>query len=471
MVFPTLYTPIFHLLFILLATVPPHARATNPFVQYAVDFPDPDVIVGSAGNLSSRYNGAEATVVAWAEEMASHGPWSVTFKPVLAPSNDIHDYMSWAPYQWPNCTGVGNKTILTDEQVWKICPYINKDGQVNPDRTLPNDFQSFFNLSDAVLYNAIAATFQTGKGSKSSVYSRNVVKFIDTWFLNDTTHMNPNLNYAQMDRGPGGQQGSYTGILDLRGFAKIASGILILRKSANVDWTSDIDAKMVAWCNTYIDWLQTSPSGKQASTAKNNHGTIFVSQFAALKLIVSDVAGAVSSTQGYFNGLYQGQLQSNGDQPLEASRTHPWHYRNFNIAGMVTNARLLNYADPSSKPWSTTAQGATIQTALNFLMTTDPSATGEANTAAEIYPNVAAVAAAYGDPAGKYVGYFNRTGFEAYVDEPTFLWAHTLALAGGDSSVPAQPVSNPAAVSAAGKLRVGSNFVVSLVTLSLVGWI
>jgi len=197
--------------------------------------------------------------------MNAYGPWSVTFKPVVAPSGNKHDYMSWAPYQWPDCSGVGNKTALSPAQVRKTCPYVFRDGEVNPERSIPDDFQSFFNLSDAILYNALAFTFQN---ESSSVYSQNVAKYIKTWFLNSNTSMNPNLNYAQMNLGPKGQSGEYTGILDLRMFAKIASGILIIRTRGSADWTPDIDSGFVAWCKKYIAWLQTAPTAKQAAAAK-----------------------------------------------------------------------------------------------------------------------------------------------------------------------------------------------------------
>ncbi|KAJ6613523.1 alginate lyase-domain-containing protein [Mycena sp. CBHHK59/15] len=400
--------------------------STNPFAQYPVDFPDPSFI--SNEHFAANLAGAEATVIQWADNMTAYGPWSVTNKPVVAPSGDKHDYMSWAPYQWPNCTEVGNKTVLSPQEVWKTCPYVFRDGEVNPDRTTINDFQSFFNLSDAVLYNAIAASLQN---SPSSVHSQNAAKFINTWFLDSATSMNPNLNYAQMNRGPNGQTGEYTGILDLRGFAKIASGILILRMIKSSDWTPDLDTQMIAWCNKYIDWLQTAPTAKQAASSNNNHGTIFVNQLAALKLIVGDTADAVNLTRGYFKGIYQGQLKANGDQPLEATRSRPYHYRNFNIAGMITNARILKFGDPSSTPWSTTANGATIKTAVDFLMTTNSSVTGEANITAEIYPNVAAVASVYGDPSGSYVKFLNSSGFP-YADDASFLWDQPLA--GGDPS-------------------------------------
>lgn len=50
------------------------ALAVNPFTQYAVDFPDPDRV--AAGDFPINLAGAEDTIVAWANEMASYGPWS-----------------------------------------------------------------------------------------------------------------------------------------------------------------------------------------------------------------------------------------------------------------------------------------------------------------------------------------------------------------------------------------------------------
>ncbi|KAJ7092858.1 chondroitin AC/alginate lyase [Mycena belliarum] len=441
------------------------ATATNLFTSYANDFVDPTI--PATGKYAVNLGGAQDTIVAWANEMNSFGPWSVTNKPVLAPSGDKHDYMSWAPYQWPDCSHAGNKTVLAPAQMWKTCAYVFRDGQVNPDRTTINDFQSFFNLSDAVLYNALASTFQN---QSSSVYSKNVVKFINTWFLDANTSMNPNLNYAQMNRGPNGQTGD--GISDLRGFAKIASAILILRGSGNTDWTADVDNRMIEWCTAYINWLQTAPTAKQAASATNNHGTFYVNQLAALKLIVHDTAGATTLGRGYFGGIYKRQLKANGDQPMEASRSRPYHYRNFNIAGMITNARILKFADPTSNDWDTQSNGATIQTALDFLMTTSPAATSETNVTAEIYPNVAAVAAEYGDPTGKYASFLAASGFP-YGQDASFLWDQPLV--GGSprqigSTNPANSGPNTTAPARGAAIRLERwNWFLSCILLAI-GW-
>ncbi|KAG6915942.1 hypothetical protein DXG01_009208 [Tephrocybe rancida] len=71
------------------------AGGVQAFVSYANDFVDPDFIV--SGVFGNNTLAAQATILAWAKDSATGGPWSVTQKPVTAPSGDIHDYMSWAP--------------------------------------------------------------------------------------------------------------------------------------------------------------------------------------------------------------------------------------------------------------------------------------------------------------------------------------------------------------------------------------
>ncbi|KAJ7630239.1 chondroitin AC/alginate lyase [Roridomyces roridus] len=400
------------------------ARAdVQPFTGYANDFVNPDYIV--AGKFSNTTLGAQQSIIAWAEYLSASGPWSVTNKTIAAPSGNKNDYMSWAPYYWPDCSKVGNTTVLTPQQIWVTCPYVDRDGQFNPDRLTIDDVGAFSNLSDSVLYNALSFSFQN---QSTSLYSQRIARFMDVWFMNNATGMNPNLNYAQMARGPSGQVGQHTGVLDLKGMAKIASGILILRKRNCTDWTDELDSGFVAWSKEYITWLETNKPGIDECASLNNHGSFCFNQLTALKLLVNDVPGAVNSSQKYFEGIYKGQINKTGDQPFEASRTHPYHYRNYNLGAMITNARLLAYADPTSNPWNlTTSSGSTIQSALDMTMTVDPSVSGESDpsTVAEIYPNIAAVAAQYGDPSGKYVA-FLKEKFPDYAWDATFLWDQPL---------------------------------------------
>lgn len=134
--------------------------------------------------------------------------------------------MSWAPYWWPDCSDVGNTTVLPEEQglrpllilpvaqflipltVYTQCKYVSRDGQFNPDVRLVNDTGDFQTMSDAILYNTLAWVI-----NGSDVYMNNAVHYIDTWFISPNTFMYPNLDFAQGVRGVGGNNGSHTGVL------------------------------------------------------------------------------------------------------------------------------------------------------------------------------------------------------------------------------------------------------------------
>ncbi|KAJ3538507.1 hypothetical protein NM688_g6514 [Phlebia brevispora] len=129
-----------------------------------------------------------------------------------------------APAQAPAKTGGGSKCTpsptksLAPSATWTTCPYVVRDGKVNPDTDTLVGPDAVQNMSQSVLYNALAYALQ-----KTSKYSQNVAKFIDTFFLSSTTGMHPNVNFGQMVRGPGKehQVGTFTGILDLRGMPRL----------------------------------------------------------------------------------------------------------------------------------------------------------------------------------------------------------------------------------------------------------
>ena len=149
---------------------------------------------------------------------------------------------------------------------WTTCPYIVRDGKVNPDvRTLP-DSAAAVGMAQSVIYNAVAFAI-----TKTQSFSQNAANFIDTFFLASTTAMNPNMNYAQQVRGPGKahQMGTFAGVLDMRGLVKVTNAVSILKAAGSPDWTSARDKAMTAWMKSYVTWLQNSALGKDvASKAK-----------------------------------------------------------------------------------------------------------------------------------------------------------------------------------------------------------
>lgn len=161
---------------------------------------------------------------------------------------------------------VGRNTDSHPLIAWTTCPYVVRDGKVNPDTDTLRGPDAVQAMSQSVIYNAVAYALQ-----KTSSYSQNVAKAIDAFFLSSSTAMLPNVNYGQLVRGPGKdhQVGTFTGILDLRGMVKVSNAIQVMRTSKAPDWTSAREASMTNWMKSYISWLQTSNLGKSvASKAK-----------------------------------------------------------------------------------------------------------------------------------------------------------------------------------------------------------
>ncbi|OJT05906.1 hypothetical protein TRAPUB_3256 [Trametes pubescens] len=371
--------------------------------SYANDFVDPTYVL--AKDFSNVTAEAQATIVSWAQSLAREGPWSDS---------------------WPNCSSVGNTTALTDEEVWTTCPYETRDGQFNPDGRLVNDVGAFSDLADAVLYNALAWAI---KGS--GTYSGNVATFVKAWFLDADTAMNPNLAYAQMARGPDGQVGQHTGVLDLKCMAKLVSGVLILREGQAAEWTSDIDTQFSAWAANYTTWLTTASIALEEEAAENNHGTFYYNQLAALQVLVGDTAGAKATLEKYFTTQYMWQIDASGDQESlhksQQAQTNP-------RPPTQTNAKIGAYIGYDA--WNlTTSNGTTIKSALDYALTQGAGT----ETASELYPDVVAVGAAYGDAGGKYAAWMLANAKKAYPEDAQFFWNQPfsdsgLVKTGGSSS-------------------------------------
>ncbi|KAI0936209.1 hypothetical protein AcV5_004405 [Taiwanofungus camphoratus] len=341
---------------------------------------------------------------------SSHGTVAGTPAPAQAPAKTQGSQGS--------CTPSPTKS-LAPSATWTTCPYEVHDGKLNPDvRTLP-DSPSVVSMSQSVLYNSLAYAL-----SKSKTYSQNAATFIDTFFLSSATAMHPNMNYGQLVRGPGKdhQIGTFTGILDLRGLVKVVNGIQLLKATGSPDWTSTRDNEMLSWMNQYLSWLQNSDIGKETASKANNHFTFYVNQLTAAKIYSGDTNGAISTLQGYFTNQFLDQVAASGEQPFEAVRTRPYHYRCFNLEAMITNAKMGDQLGLNL--WSNKSKyGATIQTALDYTMGLDP----KDEDVSDIFPHVAAVAAAYGDPKGKYAAFLQKQ-VSTYQSMPFWFYDQTSAL-------------------------------------------
>jgi len=263
------------------------------------------------------------------------GPVSVMEKKNLPPSGDMHDYMSLAPYHWPDPTKPNG------------LPYIRKDGQTNPEVRDYKDKEYMPALCDAVQTLALAYYF-----SDDHSYAEHAAKLLRVWFLDEKTKMNPNLNYAQAIKGVNDGRGA--GLIDSRHFIKLVDAIGLLYDSKF--WKKEDQQGMKNWFASFLNWMQTSPNGIDESDAPNNHGAWYDAQRLSLALFIDSMDLAKKIVMSAEDRLDK-QMDGDGKFPKEMERTTSFHYTCFvmnaffTIAQMAkqTGTDLWKYKTPSGK--------------------------------------------------------------------------------------------------------------------------
>jgi hypothetical protein len=282
-----------------------------------------------------------------ADAALTAGPWSVTDKKTTV-SKDVHDYYSLATYYWPNPDTADG------------CPYIHKDGQWGPTVTTTGDLTAWANTWQSFSYLTLAWWY-TGR----TAYADRAELLIRTWFLNATTKMNPNMNYAQVV--PCTTSGRKEGILEMsQALTQVMDGLRILDTGAPGWTTADRDG-MTAWFTAYLTWSTTSSLGIGETKATNNHGTWKDLQDAALEYYLGQTSAATTLVNSVEGNRINKQIDSSGKQPLELARTRPWHYVNYNLQGLIHLAELGRKLGVNL--WSYTgSNGGSMVKAVDFLI-------------------------------------------------------------------------------------------------------
>ena len=298
------------------------------------------------------YDPAISKIEADARKALKEDTYSVTSKGVVPPSGDKHDYMSQAPYFWP------------DPAKKEGLPYIRKDGERNPEINKITDHSTMDKMNGAVETLALAYYF---KGDE--VYAAKAVQFLRVWFLDSATRMNPNLEYAQYV--PGVNTGRGIGLIETRGLTRVVDAIGLLDGSK---WLTDADKRgLTDWYGKFLTWMQQSKNGKDESASQNNHGTYYDLQTVSFALFLgkNDLARSIVETAK--TKRITRQIEPDGSQPLELARTKGWSYSVMNLEGLITLAGLADHVGVDLWNYQT-KDGRGIRKAFEFLY---PFAEGE----------------------------------------------------------------------------------------------
>ena len=279
-----------------------------------------------------------------ADKMLKQPIYSVMDKAQAGPSGDKHDFVSYAPYWWP------------DPAKPDGLPYIRKDGHTNKEMVDKGDAGNF-----SATVRAIRILTEAFVATNEPKYADNAVRRINKWFVNPATRMNPDLEYGQAIMGRTTGRGA--GLISMRGLIEITAAVKDLKKKKV--WVEADDKPLREWFSAYLKWLESSEIGLAEKQAKNNHGSWYAAQAMAIELYLGRKQQAKNRAQALRERIAW-QIEPDGRQPLETSREDGFSYSVFNLEALAVAA---NVAEPLGvNLWKfKTPDGRCMQVAFEYL--------------------------------------------------------------------------------------------------------
>ena len=327
------------LLALLAAIVAPAADAPRTFAIDAADLL----------KVRARHARGDAAIVrevaalrAEADRLLDLKPASVLDSSGVAASGDRHDYYSAGPYWWPDPARPNG------------LPYVQRDGQVNPESRINGDMPAFRRTCESVRTLSLTWFF-TG----DERYARKAAQLTRVWFLEPATRMNPNFQHAQGI--PGISPGRGTGLIEARHLMLLNDGLALLAGSPA--WPATDARAMRTWLEEFYRWLTTSKNGNDEAAATNNHGSWYDAQTAHLALVLDRTDDAKKIVLTAQTKRIAHQIEPDGSQPHELRRTRSLNYVLFNLEALTLLARLGSHVGVDLWKFSTT-DGRSLRAAL-----------------------------------------------------------------------------------------------------------
>lgn len=280
-----------------------------------------------------------------ADKLLDMKPVSVMDKSFTPASGNKHDYMSQAPYFW------------YDSSKSDGLPYLRRDGRRNPEINKITD-HAFLGDIDNATRTLSLAWYLTGEEK----YAEKAVALLRCWFLNDSTKMNSNLDYAQAI--PGVNNGRGIGIIETIALTGIADAASLL--SGSSAWKEPDVHALQQWYSSYLNWMLTSKNGNEEHAAKNNHGTWFYMQAVDFALFTGNTTKAKELAEESKKRI-DTQIDNDGKMPLELERTNALHYSIYNLQAWFNLAMLAEKVKVDLWQYKN-MKGAGIRTAFDWLL-------------------------------------------------------------------------------------------------------
>jgi alginate lyase len=278
-----------------------------------------------------------------AERYLREAPVTITAFPAVRSAGGKHDYFSEGDYWWPDPANPSG-------------PYIQRDGLSNPDNFTQHR-HALLRLS--VQVPALSAAWLI---TRKEHYASRAAGHLRAWFVDESTRMNPNLEFAQAIHGR--TTGRGIGIIDTLHLVEVARAAAVLEGSKSL--TNDVRDQVRDWFAAYLRWMTTSSHGIEEREAKNNHATSWVLQVAEFSRYTGNADLVNLCRKRFVSVLVPNQIAPNGSFPLELARTKPYAYSLFNLDVMA--AICQSVSAHANNLWTfETSDGRSIRKAVDYM--------------------------------------------------------------------------------------------------------
>lgn len=282
-------------------------------------------------------------IISMAIQLLDSFPVTVTSSSSIRSAGGIHDFYSEGDYWWP-------------DPVNPAGPYIQKDGQSNPEN-FSSHRHAMVRLSSHVSL-LTSAWLLTGEDR----FADKAVSHLRAWFADTATMMNPHMLYAQAIWGR--HTGRGIGLIDAYHLVEVAQSARLLMQNNRIP--SDQKEKMLNWFSEFQHWMISHQYGIDEMNAKNNHGTTWVATAASMASVTGNKELLEFCSDRFRNVLLPDQMADNGSFPLELRRTKPYAYSLFNMDAMCIAAQILS--TPENNLWTfETKDGKSLKKGMEFI--------------------------------------------------------------------------------------------------------
>jgi len=232
----------------------------------------------------------------------------------LAPSGNPHDYVSLAPYFWP------------DPESEDGLPWVMRDGELNPERD-EGDNMPLFELCIVLRLLCLGHVLLEDERCLAQIEQR-----LQHWFLDPERYMTPHLAYAQYV--PGLADGHCWGLIDTSLLPGMLDALLLVE--------ADLDPVLMQglrdWVSAYADWFLHSDLGVEEAAMHNNHASWHLTQALAYLNFAGEPDAARELLQQRVARLIFDHIQADGAQPHELERSLSFMYSSYNLVAHCCSA-------------------------------------------------------------------------------------------------------------------------------------